>query len=131
MNIVFAAPDDETAIARLGDLLPGSPTHNDDGLRPEVLADLETHLTGRNAQDIAADPRHCAQITQIFDEGAGVTEAALLTITDTLTHALAAADAETLSTAAASYSDYTVEGLATVARHATAHSHHMYTFWYF
>jgi len=111
----------------------GSPVHNDDGLRPEVLAELEALLTGRDSQEIAADPRHGAQVTEIFDEDAGVVEAGILTITDTLTHALAVADAEALSEAAArwSHGEYAVQGLAAVARHATAHGHHVYSFWYF
>jgi len=131
MNIVFAAPDDETAIAELGDWLDRPPVHKDDKLRPEVLTELEALLTGRDSQEIAADPRHCVQITEIFDEDAGVEEAGLVTVTDTLTHALAVADAEALSAAAASHSEYRVQGLAIVARHAAAHGHHMYSFWYF
>jgi len=133
MNIVFAAPDDETAIAELGDWLGKPPVHNDDKLRPEVLAGLEALLTGRDSQEIAANPRHGAQVTEIFDEDAGVVEAGILTITDTLTHALAVADAEALSEAAArwSHGEYAVQGLATVARHAAAHGYHMYSFWYF
>ena len=131
MNIVFGAPDDETAIAELGDWLGRPPVHNDDGLRPEALADLEALLTGRDSQEIAADPRHCAQITEVLDEGAGVVEAGLVTVTDTLTHALAVADTETLAAAAASHGEYAVQGLAIVARHAAANGHHMYNFWYF
>jgi hypothetical protein len=130
MNIVFAAPDDETAIAELGDWLGRPPVHNDDKLRPEVLAELEALLTGRDGQEIAADPRHCVQITEIFNEDAGVVEAGLVTVTDTLTHALAVADTEALSAAAWSHGEY-VHGLAIVARHAAAHGHHMYSFWYF
>jgi hypothetical protein len=131
MNIVFAAPDDETAIAELGDWLGRPPVHNDDKLRPEVLAELEALLTGGDSQEIAADPRHCVQITEIFDEGAGVVEAGLMTVTDRLTHALAVADTEALSAAARSHGEYTVQGLAAVARHAAAHGHHMYNFWHF
>lgn len=133
MNIVFAAPDDETAIAELGDWLGRPPVHNDDKLRPELLAELEALLTGRDSQEIAADPRHCVQITEIFDEDAGVVEAGLVTVTDTITHALAVADTEALSAAAAAWShgEYAVQGLAIVARHAAAHGHHMYSFWYF
>jgi hypothetical protein len=133
MNIVFAAPDDETAIAELGDWLGKPPVHNDDKLRPEVLAGLEALLTGRDSQEIAANPRHGVQITEIFDEGAGTAEAGLVTVTDTLTQALAVADTEALSAAAAAWShgEYAVQGLATVARHAAAHGYHMYSFWYF
>jgi hypothetical protein len=131
MNIVFGAPDDETAIAELGDWLGWPPVHNDDGLRPEALAELEALLTGRDSQVIAADPRHWVQITEILDEGAGVVEAGLVTVTDTLTHALAVADPETLAAAAASHGEYAVQGLAIVARHAAANGHHMYNFWYF
>lgn len=95
MNVVFAAQDDEAAIA--------------------------------------ADPRHGVQITEIFDDDAGVVEAGLVTVTDTLAHALAVADTEALSAAAASWSrgEYAVRGLATVARHAAARGYRMYSFWYF
>jgi hypothetical protein len=132
MNVIFAAPDDEAAIAMLDDGW-GSPVHKDDKLRPDVLAELEALLTGRASQEIAADPRHGSQVTEIFNEDAGVVEAGLVTVTDTLTRALAVADAEALSAAAAAWShgEYAVQGLATVARHAAAHGHHMYSFWYF
>lgn len=131
--MLFAAPNDQTAIAELGDWLERSPVHEDDKLRPELLAELEALLTDRDSQEIASDPRHCVQITEIFDEGAGVVEAGLMTVTDTLTHALAVADTEALSAAAAAWSggEYAVRGLATVARHAAAHGYHMYNFWYF
>lgn len=132
MHVVFAAHDDAAAIAMLGDGW-GSPVHTDDGLRLDVLEELEALLTGRDSQEIAADPRNGVQIAEIFDEGAGVVEAGLVTVTDTLTHALAVADADALSAAAAAWShgDYAVRGLATVARHAAAHGHHLYRFWYF
>lgn len=130
--VVFAAPDDEAAIAMLEDGL-GSPVHNDDGLRPEVLVELEALLTGRDSEEIAADPRHGAQVTEVFNEDAGVVEAGIFTITDALTRALAVADAEALSEAAArwSHGEYAVQGLAAVARHAAARGHHVYSFWYF
>lgn len=131
MNKVFAAPDDDTAIAELGDWLGRPPVHNDDGLRPEVLAELEALLTGRDSHEIAADPRHCVQITEIFNEDAGSVEAGLVTVTDALTHALAVADTEALSAAASSHGEYRVQGLAIVARHAAANGHHVYSFWYF
>lgn len=132
MYLFFAAPDDEAAIAMLGNGL-GSPVHKDDGLRPEALAELEALLTGRDRQEIAADPRHGVQVTEIFDEGAGVVEAGLVTVTDTLIRALAVADTGALSAAAAAWShgEYAVQGLATVARQAAAHGHHVYGFWYF
>jgi hypothetical protein len=132
MNVVFAAPDDEAAIAMLDDGW-GPPEHKDDKLRPDALAELESLLTGRDTQEIAADPRHGSPVTEIFDEDAGVVEAGLVTVTDTLTHALAVADAEALSAAAAAWphGEYAVQGLATVARHATALGHHLYSFWYF
>lgn len=132
MNEVFAAPDDETAIAVLEDGW-GPPVHRDDGLRPQVLADLEALLTGRASQEIAADPRNGAQIAEVFNEDAGVAEGGLVTITDTLTRALAAADTATLDAVAETWThgEYAVRGLATVARHAAAHGHRMYSFWYF
>ncbi len=132
MYVVFAAQDDEGAIAMVGDGW-GSPVHDDDGLRSEVLAELEALLTGRDSEEIAADPRHGVQVTEIFNEDAGVVEAGLVTVTATLPRALAAADAEALSAAAAAWShgEYAVQGLATVARHAAAHGHHVYSFWYF
>jgi hypothetical protein len=133
MNIVFAAPDDAAAINRLDDWLGGQPVHKDDGLGPEALAELEALLTGRDPREIAADPRHGVQIDELFNEDAGVVEAGLVTVTSTLTDALAVADTEALSAAAAAWShgEYAVDGLATVARHAAAHGHHMYNFWYF
>ena len=132
LNVVFAAPDDDAAIAMLDDGW-GLPVHEDDKLRPGVLAELEALLTGRDSKEIAADPRHGAQVTEIFDEDAGVVEAGIVTITDTLTRALAVADAEALSEAAArwSHGEYAVQGLAAVARHAAARGHHVYSFWYF
>jgi len=30
-----------------------------------------------------------------------------------------------------SHGEHAVQGLAVVARHAAAHGHHMYSFWYF
>ena len=60
--------------------------------RPAVLAELEALLTGRDSQEIAADPKHGAQVTEIFSENAGVVEAGLVTVTDMLTRALAVAD---------------------------------------
>jgi hypothetical protein len=133
MNIVFAAPDDAAAIARLDDWLGGQPVHKDDGLGSEALAELEALLTGRDRQEIAADPRHGVQIDELFNEDAGVAEAGLVTVTSTLAHALAVADTEALSAAAVAWShgEYAVHGLATVARHAAAHGRHMYNFWYF
>jgi hypothetical protein len=131
-HVVFAARDDEAAIAML-DSGWGQPVHTDDGLRSEELAALEALLTGRDSQEIAADPRNGVQVTEVFNEDAGVVEAGLVTVTDALTRALAAADAEALSAAAAAWprGEYAVQGLATVARHAAAHGHHLYSFWYF
>lgn len=137
LNVVFAAQDDEAAIALLGDwgfntMSDGSPVHNDDKLIPEELAELEALLTNRDRQEIAADPRHGVRVTEIFNEDVGGVEAGLLTVTDTLTRALAFADAEKLSAAAAAWprGEYSVHGLAAVARHAAAHGHHVYNFWY-
>jgi hypothetical protein len=132
MNVVFAAQNDAAAIAMLGDRWE-PPVHHDDGLRREALAELEALLTGRDSQEIAADPRHGVQITEVFNEDAGVVEAGLVTVTDTLTQALAVTDSETLLAAAATWShgEYAVQGLATVARHAAAHGYRMYSFWYF
>lgn len=131
MNMVFAAADDEAAIAMLGGRLPV--VHHDDALRPTILAELEALLTGRDGEEIAANPRYDVQVTEIFDEGAGVVEAGLVTVTDTLLHALAVADAKELSSAAEAWSHggYAVQGLAAVARHAAVHGYHMYNFWYF
>ena len=132
MHVVFAAQDDEAAIAMLEDGWE-HPVHTDDGLRLDVLEELEALLTDRDSQEIAADPRNGVQISEIFNQDAGVVEAGLVTVTDTLTHALAAADTAALTAAAAAWShgEYAVRGLATVARHAAAHGHHMYRFWYF
>ncbi len=133
MNEVFAAQGDESAIAMLEGDGWGEPFYRDEGLRAQDLAELEALLTGRTSQEVAADPRHGLHIAELFDEGAGVAEAGLWTVTDTLTRALAAADSVALSTAAVAWGDResAVHGLATVARYAAAHGHRMYCFWYF
>jgi hypothetical protein len=139
LNVVFAAQDDEAAIAILGDwgfntLSDGSPVHHDDKLMPDVLAELESILTGRDGQEITADPRFATRIFDPVDEdGDMVGDYGLIAFTNTLTRALAVADAEALSAAAAAWShgEYAVQGLATVARHAAAHGHRLYNFWYF
>jgi hypothetical protein len=132
MYEIFAAQDDAAALAMLEDRWK-PPIYRDEGLQPQTLADLEALLTGRTSQEVASDPRHGQQIAELFDEDVGVAEAGLVTITDTLTHALAAADAATLAAAGTTWrnGDAAVQGLATVARHATAHGHRMYCFWYF
>jgi hypothetical protein len=133
VHVVFTASDDKAAIAVLdGDWRP--PVYRDERLRPDVLAELAALLTGREGQEIAADPRHGVQVAEFADEEGGEVEAGLITITDTLTRALAAADTEALSAAAVAWSYGavdTVQELATVARHAAAAGHHMYSFWHF
>jgi hypothetical protein len=133
LNMVFAAPDDAAAVELLDHWLGGQPVHRDDGLGPEALAELEALLTGRDSQQIAADPRHCARIDEILNEDAGVAEAGLVTVTSTLTQALAMANDEALIAAATAWShgEYAIRGLAAVARHAAAHDQRMYNFWYF
>jgi hypothetical protein len=133
MNEVFAAQDDETALAMLEGGGWGSPSYGDEGLRAQDLAELEALLSGRASQEVAADPRHGLRIAELFDEGAGVAEAGLWTVTDTLTRALAAADSTALSAAAAAWGnrESAVRELAAVARYAAAHGHRMYCFWYF
>lgn len=133
MHIVFAASNDDAAIAVL-DGGWGPPVYRDEGLRPEALAELAALLTGRESQEIAADPRHGVQVAEFADEEGGEVEAGLVTITDTLTRALAVADTEVLSAAAIAWSYGAVDSvqeLANVARHAAAAGHHMYSFWHF
>lgn len=126
----FAAENDGAATLILTEAWP-PPTFCDEGIPPEVLAELEALLTDRSSQDIAVDPRHGTQIATKVDEGAGVAECGVVTVTDTLTRALAAADDATLSTVAATWQhpEATLPGLAAVARHAAAHGHRMYCFW--
>jgi hypothetical protein len=133
MNEVFAAQDDETALAMLEGGGWGSPSYGDEGLRAQDLAELEMLLTGQASQEVAADPRHGLHIAELFDEGVGVAEAGLWTVTDTLTRALAAADSAALSAAAVAWGnrESAVRELAAVARYAAAHGHRMYCFWHF
>jgi hypothetical protein len=128
MNEVFAAKDDEAAIALLEGDGWGPPFYRDEGLRAEDLAELEAVLTGRTIQEIAADPRHALHIAEVFVEGTDMAEAGLWTVTDTLTRALAGADSAALSAAPAAWADRedAVGGLAAVARYAAAHGHRMY-----
>jgi hypothetical protein len=133
MNEVFAAQDDGTALAMLEGGGWGSPSYGDEGLRAQDLAELEALLTGQTSQEVAADPRHGFQIAELFDEDAGVAEAGLWTVTDTLTAALAAANSAALSAAAVAWGnrESAVRELATVARYAAAHGYRMYCFWHF
>jgi hypothetical protein len=126
----FAAEDDEAATLMLTKAWP-PPTFSDEGLPSDVLAHLEALVTGRSVQEIESDPRHEGQIAEQVDESAGVPVCGVLTVTDTLAHALTTADVSVLIARSAIWQDWgsTVRGLASVARHAAAHGHHMYCFW--
>jgi hypothetical protein len=123
----FAAEDDEAATGILTAAWPGEIVR-EEGVRPSDLAALEAVLTGRSDQEIAANPRHGALVAALYDEDAGVLEWGVVTVTDTLTRALAAADPATLA-AAWPVSGLAVAGLAAIARLAEAHGHRMYCFW--
>jgi len=137
----FTAEDDEAAAAAfaLGSWpLPTYPT-KDIGLTEDIrlddLADLEGLLTGQSVQEITADPRCYAKIATDFDEGAGVDLCGIMSVTDTFTRALAAAELSTLRSICRHYygnDDHSVgvmRELAAVAQHAVARGHHMYSFW--
>ncbi|MFB9839614.1 hypothetical protein, partial [Actinoallomurus acaciae] len=100
------------------------PVFRDEGLGPAALATIESLLTGRTEAEITADPRHGAGLGELVDEGAGVAECGVLTVTDTLTRALAAAPAS--ETSVGPWADAAVRGLAAVARHAVEREHRMY-----
>jgi hypothetical protein len=58
-------------------------------------------------------------------------EAGLMTVTDSLAHALATADDATLDeVGAVLYGEHAVRGLAAVARHAAQRGHRMYCVWH-
>jgi hypothetical protein len=125
----FTATDDHAATAVLTTACE-PPTFRDEGIPPEELGYLEALLTGRSIQEIRADPRLGADLIGMVDELSGVAECGVMAVTDTLMHALATADATTLAQAAAAWHDEaTVQGLATVARHAAHHRHRLYCFW--
>jgi hypothetical protein len=129
-NEYFAAVGDEAATAML--TMGTEPPTFTDELRPHKLDDLEALLTGRSAQEIATDPRFNARVADPVDEdGDLVGEFGVIAVTDTLTHALATADSATLAAAAAAgFGEFSVQGLANVARHAVQRGHRMYCFWY-
>ncbi|WP_329250258.1 hypothetical protein OG417_04705 [Actinoallomurus sp. NBC_01490] len=123
----FTAEDDTAAAAMLTVACP-PPVFRTEGLRSAALADLESLLTGRTEAEINADPRHGADVAELFDEDVGVAECGVLSVTDTLTRALAAADVATLSSDAG-WQIGAVRGLAPVARHAVRNGHRMYCLW--
>jgi hypothetical protein len=125
----FAAADDNAATAMLEVAWP-PPTFRDEMIRLDDLAELEELLTGRSVQEIMADPRFAAEIAVVFNEEAGVVECGILAVTDTLTRALTAPDLPTMP-AAWDYLTDALPELAAVARHAVAHAHHMYCFWWY
>jgi hypothetical protein len=125
----FTAADDQAATGMLTTGWP-PPTFRDEGIAPRELAGLEALLTGRDVQEVAADPRLGAQLAELVDEGAGVAECGVLTVPDTLTAALATADAGALSAAGAAWGDdMAVRELAAIARHAAQHGHRLYCLW--
>src|SRR5262249_27547214 len=113
----FAAEDDTAATAMLSkDWEP--PTYCGE-LPVTELDDLESLLTGRSIAEIAADSRYGARVAELVDEDADVTEGGVVAVTDSLTRALATADAAKLAGIGADWHDEAeVRGLATVARHA-------------
>lgn len=131
MNEYFAAKDDEAATTLMAEPFE-PPTFRDELPRPHELDGLEALLTGRSIQEIAADPRFAAVIAEQVDEDAGVAECGVVTVTDTLTRALATADSATLAAvAAAGLGEFSVQGLVAVARQATQRGYRLYCFWYF
>lgn len=124
----FAAADDVVATAMLS-MDWEQPTFSGE-LRFTELDDLEALLTGRSIAEIAADPRYGVHIAEKVDEDAGVAECGVVAVTDSLTHALATADAATLAEVGADWHDEAeVRGLVTVARHAVQRGHRLYCFW--
>jgi hypothetical protein len=126
----FAAEDDTAATAMLSTDWE-QPTYCGE-LPVTELDDLESLLTGRSIAEIAADPRYGAQVAELVDEDADVTEGGVVAVTDSLTRALATADAATLAEVGADWHDEAeVQGLAAVARQAIQRGHHVYCFfWY-
>ncbi|AXB42569.1 hypothetical protein [Amycolatopsis albispora] len=103
----FAAPSDEAAAATIDrDGGPGSPAPVFDtlpvkGVDPVVqLGTLEAQLTGRAYADIVADPRSGRDLAS---RGGG--ERLVLTVTDSLAAALAAAPDERLAEVAVPWSE--------------------------
>lgn len=123
----FTAEDDRAAAGILTAAWP-PPVFRDEGLGPAELAAIESLLTGRIEAEIIADPRHGAGLGELVDEDAGVAECGVLTVTDTLTRALAATPAS--ATSVGPWTDVTVRGLASVARHAVERGHRMYCVWF-
>ncbi|GLY78756.1 hypothetical protein [Actinoallomurus iriomotensis] len=120
----FVAEDDRAAAGVLTTGCP-RPVFRDEGIPPAALAAIESLLTGRTEAEITADPRHGAGVAELVDEDAGVAECGVLTVTDTLTRALAAASASDPGW----HTEAAVRGLAPVARHAVATGHRMYCLW--
>lgn len=133
----FAAADDHTAAATLQhspdpgrfDVLIG-------GIEPAVqLATLEALLRGVEYEQVAADPRQCALLSEPADQSRWV-----VTLTDTLRDALADAVPDHLARTAATWSqteefrghgeadllgDFLIH-FADLARTARGRGHHLY-----
>jgi hypothetical protein len=132
----FTAEDDEAAAAMLTAGLD-PPTFLDEVSATE-LHEIETLLTGQSPEEITADPRYHALLAEQIDDGAGVAECGVVTVTDSLARALAFADDAKLREVGVAWlgehsawqGQRLVRGLAEVARHAVQHGRHMYCFWY-
>jgi hypothetical protein len=132
----FTAVDDRAAAAMLTAGLD-PPTFLDE-VNANELYEIESLLTGRSAAEITADPRFHALVAEQADDGAWGGECGVVTVTDSFTRALAAADDAQLCAVGVAWlgegsawqGQRLVRGLAEVARHAVMHRHHMYCFWY-
>jgi hypothetical protein len=132
----FTAADDRAAAAMLtAGLEP--PTFLDE-VNANELHEIETLLTGRSAEEITTDPRFHALLAEQAADSALAGECGVVTVTDSLTRALAAADDAELRAVGVAWlgagsawqGHRLVRGLAEVARHAVQHGHRMYCFWY-
>jgi hypothetical protein len=132
----FTAEDDDAAAAMLTAGL-NPPTFLDE-VNATELHEIETLLTGQSSEEITADPRYHTLLAEQVDDGAGVSECGVVTVTDSFTRALALADDAKLREVGVAWlgehsawqGQRLVRGLAEVARHAVQQGHHMYCFWY-
>jgi hypothetical protein len=127
--IYFTAKDDEAARAFLVvDPWP-PPTYPNEAIPLDLLDDFESLLTGRPVEQIRAHPSFNADIVTQIGEHSGVAECGIVSVTDTLTSAVADVDVSALPSTYEIFADPLRE-LAVVARHATAHGLRMYCFWW-
>ena len=137
----FTAPSDADAARVLpgsgGPAALGFDTLAANGIDPAVtLGTLESILTDRSYDEVATESRQCHLLTD------GEAEAFVVTVTDTVRDALAAASAERLRQAAEPWAATeelagtapamlaeTLEQLAALARRALERTHHLYCWW--